>query len=210
MRYGLIVALFCSIILTASAWTSSEETFRCNYGEMVFRPDSLTLCIVTTEGDTIVFADTPVDLRGGDCWDVYSVISYVQEQDYYYWVIRGDGYEWLEWYIVSGENGRIYLTISNADPSPDGHRLLFSNYDDAEFLVKGIQIWRIDADSLALEFSDLDVPWDPYNVNWEGDSAVVFDKTTWDRSTYEAEIHPGRLELSSDGTWIPDDPESWE
>jgi len=210
MRYGLIAALFFSIIPTASAWTSSEETFLDNYGEMVFRPDSLTLCIVTTEGDTVVFADTPADLRGGDSWHFYSVISCVQEQDFYYWIIRSDGYEWLEWYIVSGENGRKYLTISNADPSPDGHRLLFSNYDDAEFLVKGIQIWRIDVDSLALEFSDLDVPWDPYHVNWESDSVVVFEKTKWDWGTSEMTTLPGRLELSPDGIWEPDDPESWE
>ncbi|MCK5115527.1 MAG: hypothetical protein KAR44_02940 [Candidatus Aegiribacteria sp.] len=210
MRYGLIAALVCSITLIASAWTSSEETFLGNYGEMVFRPDSLTLCIVTTEGDTVVFADTPVDMRGGDSWHIYSVISYVQEQDYYYWVIQIDGYESIKWYLVSSENGRIYPTISNADPSPDGHRLLFSNYDDAEFRAEGIEIWRIDTDSLALEFSDLDVPWDPYHVNWESDSAVVFEKTTWDWGIPEMTTLPGRLELSGDGIWETDDPESWE
>lgn len=196
--------------MTVSAWTSSEESLLDNYSEMIFRPDPLTLCIVTTEGDTIVFADTPVDLRGGDYWHVYSVVSYVQEQDYYYWVIRSDGYEWLEWYIVNRENGRKYLTISGPNPSPDGHRLLFSYWDDAGFCKNGIEIWRIDADSLALEFSDLDVPWDPYHANWESDSVVVFEKTTWDYGIPEMTTLPGRLELSSDGTWIPDDPASWE
>ena len=210
MRYGILTILLSSIVMNASAWTQLEESILNNYGEMIFRPDSMTLCVLTTEGDTVVLADTPHALRG-DLYHVYSVISYVEQPDFYYWVIESQGYEWLEWYVVSGENGRIYLTISNPSLSPDGHRLLFSNWDDAEFRQKGIQIWRIDTDSLALQFSDLDVPWSPYNVSWESDSAVVFEKATWIwETTRELTLQSGRLELSGDGIWETDDPESCE
>jgi hypothetical protein len=68
----------------------------------------------------------------------------------------------------------------------------------------------VDADSLVLEFSDLELPWDPVRANWTGDSVVVFEKQYCDWGTREITFLPGRLELSSDGTWIPDEPDSWE
>ncbi len=210
MRYGVITVLLSSIILTASAWMSSEESILDSYGEMVFRPDSMTLCIVTTEGDTLVFADTPFKLRT-DYLDVYSVISYIQEHDYYYWVIRIDGYEWQEWLLVNGKNGRIDRTISVPTLSPDGTRFLCAQADQvACFIENGIQIWRIDSDSLFLEFSDLAVPWEPNKWEWISDSVIVFEKSYYDWRTWEMKFLPGRLELSSDGTWVPDDPDSWE
>jgi hypothetical protein len=58
MRYAIITALISSIIMTVSAWTSLEESLLNNYGDMIIRPDSMTLCILTTEGDTLVFADS--------------------------------------------------------------------------------------------------------------------------------------------------------
>lgn len=186
----------------------SEETIFSLYGDMVFRPDSMTLCIVTTNGDTLVFADTPYELRT-DYFDVYSVISYLQEQNY--WAVQIDGYEWMEWQLVNGANGRIERTISEPTPSPDGTRFLCSMGDQvACFMENGIQIWRIDADSLILEFSDLDVAWEPSKREWLSDSVIVFEKGYYDWRTYEPKFLPGRLELSSDGIWIPEDPASWE
>ena len=207
MRYGIFTALISSIILTASAWMSEESIFT-NFGEMAFRPDSMTLCIVTTGGDTIVFADTPYSVRTDEFY-AYSVISYLPEQNY--WVIQIDGYEWQEWLLVNGENGREYITISEPTPSPDGARLLCAKGDQvACFIDNGIQIWRIDADSLILEFNDLDVRWEPQKQEWISDSVIVFDKMYYDWRTYELKYFPGRLELFSDSVWIPDDPASWE
>lgn len=209
MRSGVITVLLSSIILTAFA-SMSEESILNNYSEMVFRPDSMTLCILTTEGDTLVFADTPYELRT-DWFDVYSVISYLQEQDYYYWVIQIVGYEWIEWLLVNGRNGRTERTISVPILSPDGTRLLCAQADQvACFIENGIQIWRIDADSLVLEFSDLDVAWEPHHIEWINDSVIILDKVFYDWRSWNKKLLPGRLELSGDGTWIPDDPESWE
>jgi len=208
MRYGIITALISSLIMTASAGLSEEGIFR-RHGEMVFRPDSTTLCIVTTSGDTLVFADTPFpEMR--DNFDLYSVTSYFREQNY--WVLEIQGYELFEWLLLNGDNGREDIAISEPKLSPDGIRLLCRSADLEVGLAykNGIQIWRIDEDSLALEFEDLDVPWEPYRVEWVSDSVIILDKAYWDWSNYEVEFHPGRLELSSTGNWIPDDPDSWE
>ncbi len=177
MRYGIITALVSSIILTASAWMS-EETIFTRYGEVVFRPDSMTLCIVTTGGDTLVFADTPYFLRT-DYFNVYKVISYLPEQNY--WAVQIDGYEWQGWLIINGESGRIDEAISEPWPNPEGTRLFCSMGDQvACFIENGIQIWRIDPDTLALEFEDLDVRWEPNAAEWISDSVIVFEKVYYD------------------------------
>ncbi len=208
IKYGLITALVSSIILTASTWTSSEESLLGNYSEMIFRPDSLTLCIVTAEGDTLVFADNPF-AENSDVFNVYRESAYFPHQNY--WVIYVVEYEWEEWLLVNGVNGRIDTTISEPMPSPDGSRFLCAHKDlEAGFSENGIQIWRIDTDSLVLEFSDLHLFWGPRQWNWLGDSVIVFEKTFYDWRSHSPKILPGRLELSSDGVWIPEDPESWE
>jgi len=208
MRYGIVAILLSSIVMTASAWMS-EETIFTHYGEMVFRPDSTTLCIITTCGDTLSFVDIPYSETYGD-YNVYTVISYFPEQNY--WVLHIHGFEGIDWLLVNGNNGREDLTISEPTLSPGGTRFLCVSADleVGEYYANGIQIWRIDEDSLALEFEDLDMPWEPHIVEWITDSVIVLNKEYWDWSTHEVEIQPGQLELSSDGTWVPDDPVSWD
>ncbi|MCD4700227.1 MAG: hypothetical protein K8S24_00070 [Candidatus Aegiribacteria sp.] len=209
MRYGIIAALISSIVMTTSAWMS-EEAILTRYSDMIFRPDSMTLCIVTTGGDTLVFADTPYSSRTDEfnvC--VYSVISYLPEQNY--WAVQIDGYEWQGWLIINGESGRINEAISEPWPDPGGTRLFCSMGDKiACYIENGIQIWRIDTDTLALEFEDLDVGWEPNAAEWISDSIIVFEKIYYDWRTNELTILPGRLELISDGNWTPEDPVSWE
>ncbi|MCK5115528.1 MAG: hypothetical protein KAR44_02945 [Candidatus Aegiribacteria sp.] len=207
MKCVLFTALICSITLTVSA-SMSEETILADYGDLVFRPDSVTLCILTAEGDTLVFADRPYS-EDIDISYAYEVISWLPQQNY--WILQIYGHEWQETLLVNGVNGRIDRTISSPVPSPDGTRFLCFNGDQvACFDDNGVHIWRIDADSLALEFSDLDVAWEPRKMEWISDSVIVFEKLYYYWRTYDEKHLPGRLELSSDGTWIPEDPESWE
>lgn len=208
MRYAIFTLLISSILLIASAWTPSEELILNNHGETIFRPDSMTLCIVTTEGDTLVFADTPHTLEIDNSCS-YEAISWLPQQNY--WVILIIGHEWQEKMLVNGVNGRIYRTVSMPVISPDGTRFLCFNGDQvAGFDDNGIHIWRIDADSLALEFSDLNVGWEPRKMEWISDSVIVFEKMYYYWRNHDAKYLPGRLELSGDGTWVPDDPDSWE
>jgi hypothetical protein len=80
----------------------------------------------------------------------------------------------------------------------------------AGFVDNGIQVWRLDRDSLVLEFQDLEVEWGPVSAEWESDSLIVFEKLTYDWDLYEPSTRPGWLELSGDGIWMPDDEADWE
>jgi len=207
MKHSITTVLISSIIMTASAGIT-EESILNNHRETIFRPDSMTLCVLTTEGDTLVFADTDHSLEiDNSC--AYEVISWLPQQNY--WVILIIGHEWQQKLLVNGVNGRMYRTVSMPLISPDGTRLLCFNADQvACFDDNGIHIWRIDTDTLALEFEDLDVGWEPRQMEWMSDSVIIFEKMYYYWRTYDAKYLPGRLELSSDGTWIPDDPDSWE
>lgn len=112
--------------------------------------------------------------------------------------------------MINGENGRVNTVISIPIPSPDGNRLVCANADiEACYNDNGIEVWRIDPDSLALEFQDFNVPWGPVNTDWKNDSTIIFEKFTYDANR-EVVTRPGRLELSNDGTWVPDDTVDWD
>jgi hypothetical protein len=201
----LLIGLLCEMTLTAAAGMS-EVTLLDLYGDMAFRPDSSTLCIITAQGDTLVFSDDtdPEYLEG---LVEYTLLSYLQEQNY--WVVESMCYEWVEYLLINCNNGFIAYALSSPDPSPDGTRF-YCSIDYLGLMENGIQIWRVDPDSLALEFEDLALPWAPINAVWEGDSAIVFEKLSYDSDAGDYITRPGRLELVSDGTWRPDDPADWE
>jgi len=67
----------------------------------------------------------------------------------------------------------------------------------------------VDDDGLVLDFEDVSVPWGPVNAAWVDDSTVVFDKMYYDTENWEMLTRPGRLELSPQGEWLPDDPADW-
>jgi hypothetical protein len=178
------------------------------YPDRAFRPDSCTLCIITDPGDTLVFRDQR-DTDYIEDFAVYELLSFLPEQDC--WVISKVCYEWAITLLVDGSDGSTTEAVSHPEPSPDGTRLLCANVDImAGFLDNGIQVWRMDRDSLVLEFQDLSVPWGPDEARWAGDSLIVFQKRTYDWELEEFSSRPGWLELSGDGTWVPDDPADWE
>jgi hypothetical protein len=210
----LLMILLCEVTTTGDS-LQPEQAILELYGNAAFRPDSTTLCIITALGDTLFFTDgrVPENVEGYfdslSMSDSYSLVSHLPEQNC--WVIEHSGYEWIEWLLVNGENGRICTAISTPEPSPDGTRLLCAMEDImAGFIDNGIQVWRIDEDSLALEFQDTAVPWGPTNAAWENDSTVVFEKLEYGLDTGSFTTRPGRLVLSDDGTWMPDDPADWE
>lgn len=206
MKTILWTVLLLSVVFAAIAYVP-EETILTDYGDMVFRPDSSTLCIITEGGDSVLFENNR-DWDNAEEFAVYKVIDYLPKQGY--WVIEMGGYEWMEWRLVNGNTGNTQTIISEPIPSPDGNRLLCFKEDlRAGFIPNGIQVWRIDPDAMTLEFEDVDVPWGPIDAEWVGDSSVVFNKMSYDCETWETLTLPGRLELGSDGIWIPDDPADW-
>ena len=187
--------------VVAAAQRSEHSTLSL-YGDRAFRPDSCTLCIVTDLGDTLVFADQPGPEYMED-YAVYELSSFLPEQNC--WVIAKTCYEWAVTLLVDGTDGSINGAISHPETSPDGTRLLCANEDImVGYLSNGIQVWRVDPDSLALEFQDLDVPWGPVDAGWAGDSLIVFGKLTYDMHLNEYSTRPGSLRLSADGVWTMD------
>ncbi len=205
----LFMALLCAFS-TALAFGGPEEDYASEPGDLAWRPDPATLCIVTTMGDTLEFTDSHNDsCYYSDDFRAYKLLSRLAERNL--WVIEICGYEWRSWMLVNGESGRIDTTISAPLPSPDGTRLACAMDDlSAGFVDNGIQVWRFDNGGLVLEFEDISVPWGPIDLAWESDSEIVFGKLIYGSESCEFETRPGRLSLSDDGSWVPDNPADWE
>lgn len=201
--------LALTILAAASYGLMSEEALLEINGDRVFRPEPGVLCIIAGSGDTLVFADSGNDIEYAEELSTYRLVDYLPGQEF--WVLEVYGYEWVDWRLVNAATGAVDTTISTPVPSPDGKRL-FCHMEDisAGFIPNGIQVWRVDPDGLTLEFEDVTVPWGPINGSWDGDSTIVFEKMYYDPETWDVLTRPGRLELNSEGTWVPDDPEDWK
>lgn len=197
------VLFLCTItVLTYSINLENPKFTQC--GSIAFRTDSLTMHIVTTQGDTLIFQDR-IDPYNAEEYVCHILLSYLPVQNY--WVMQNTYYESGGWQLINGENGRVYYLISEPITNPGGSRLVCAHAD----LVRdhnGIEVWRIDSDSLALEFQELSMLWGPINTEWKNDSTIIFEKSSYDENM-ETIARPGRLELSNDGTWVPDDTDDW-
>lgn len=188
----------CLIILAGTG--SQEQALLSDALGMAFRPDPGTLCIITSEGDTLVFRDDP-DPGWAEDFRIHSLEARLREQDY--WVIEQAGYEWIGWLLVNGRDGRSVEAISAPVPSPDGNRLLCASQDImAGFVENGIQIWQVQPGGLLLELQDLTMQWGPENAAWESDSAIVLDMLVYDWELGKPTTCPARLDLI-EGVWTP-------
>jgi len=207
MKLPLCVLLVCSIAVPASA-SMLETNMLQYYSDQVFRPDSMTLCIVTSMGDTIFIRNTTIE-EYPDSFSEYRLISYLPEQNY--WALERLSYEWMDWLVVNGENGRMNTVISEPWLSPDGTRFYCAQGNlYIEYMENGIQIWRFDEDSIAQEFEDLDVSWEPNRTEWMSDSILYFEKIYYENGFSDHWTEPGWVIQLGDGTWITDNPESWQ
>jgi len=194
-------------VILATTGLASEAAILARYADLAFRPDSTTLCIITAQGDTLVFPDNR-DPSYSEDFVIHSLVDRLPQQNY--WVVKQVGYEWMGWFLVNGVNGVINETIAAPVPSPDGSRLLCASQDiTAGFIENGIQIWKTTPGGLVLEFHDLTMDWGPENASWESDSAIVMDRLVYDWNSNRHITRPGRLELSRKGHWAPDDPMNW-
>jgi len=201
---SIIVIVLCCVSAAFSYLT--EEAILSEHSDVVFRPDSTMLCIVTDFGDTVFFNDRR-HVKYAEDWGVYRLVDHLEEVNL--WVVETSGYEWMDWRIVSGVTGSVDTVISAPVLSPNARRLLCFNEDiTAGFIPNGIQIWKVSDDGLELEFEDVEVPWGPVEARWADDSTIVFQAMSYDQ-TWEMVTEPGKLLLQGDGAWRPLDPEGW-
>lgn len=188
---------WCAVTIVAAA-EMSELTILSMHGDRAFRPDPGTLCIVTELGDTLIFSDQP-DPNSADCVE-YELSSFLPEQNC--WVISETFLEDQVIHLVNCTNGRTAHAVSLPEPSSDGHRLLCTEEDILlGTLRNSLQIWRVDPDSLVLEFQYSQEPWGPVCARWAGDSLILFDVHTSYGDREECTSSPGSLRLADDGIW---------
>ncbi len=209
MRILLLSIIMFSVCADAD---TPEEALLNTYGDRIFRPDPLTLCIVSTEGDSVFFQDCSGNSLHGfmpDKMALYSAVDYLDRINC--WVVKFDGYDCGSWRIVNGITGQVDTVISVPQLSPDGMRLLCCHRDITGcFTANGLQIWRACPEGFTIEFEDLAVPWGPWNSFWKNDSTVLFEKTTWNYEQRDFVSRPGSLYVDSNGNWTPDNPDDWE
>ncbi len=182
----------------------AEEELILQSNGRVFRTDSTSLFIVSEDGDTLSYLNLIfLDDYAFSCEN--KLVRYFPTVDY--WVVELNGYEWSRWQLINGRSGIEQSAISPPLISPDGTRFLCSFRD--LFLGwhhNGIQIWRIEQDSLALEFESVDsmCVWGPSDVHWQSETSIAFKMLFVDWEYWESSSLDGSLELTVDGEWILD------
>ena len=201
-----MAGLVCTMAVVAAAEVP-ESSLLATYRDRAFRPDPGTLCIVTGQGDTLVFADQP-DPKYMEDYEVFDLTAFLPEQNC--WVVTKTYCEWAVTLLVNGSSGRTAQAVSPPEPGPGGSRLLCTSEDIVlGELRNGLQVWRVDPDSLSLEFEFRNEPWGPVDAGWVGDSLIVFDMLYPDGQEGEYTTSPGSLRLSADGVWTPHDEADW-
>jgi len=128
------------------------------------------LAIPLLNGDTLALRDSTPDTPTG-VWHSYR--AYLPSIGYH--VVEVQYYEGSTYLLVNGTSGK--KTFSNGLPvvSPDNRRIAAGNVDlEAEFSPTTLQVWRLERDSLALEWEHdflaggaaTDTTWGPSEVRW--------------------------------------------
>jgi len=149
-------------------------------GHQGVRRRAAELLIPLVRGDTLSLHDSLSDNPRG-VW--YAYREYMPSINYH--LIALQYYEGGTYLLVNGRTGKT--TFSNGLPvvSPDARRLAAGNVDlEAEFSPTTLQIWRVELDSLALEFEYnfltkaqvADSTWGPGQVVWLSPNEIRLTK----------------------------------
>ncbi|MBN1433892.1 hypothetical protein JW921_03975 [Candidatus Fermentibacterales bacterium] len=183
-------------------YREAEEQLLEHPGCGASRPGPDTLCLVTAAGDTLLFWDRdPIDPPGFEC--LHWLVDWFPEQGF--WAVRQVGPEWLTVMLISCSTGTTSPLISRPVLSPGGTRLLCAYRDlMAGFTDNGVEILRIEGDTVAVEFSDITCVWGPSSARWSGDSLVLLDLvfSGWSNHMLNPWSVPGRIELCENGRWV--------
>ncbi len=106
--------------------------------------------------------------------------------------------------LIDHKAGGRYQIIGRPQISPDGKRIVTSNFDIySDFSPNGIQIWKADRDKLSLEWSlepGQTELWGPTDVIWVTSKKIQLNKT-FHPSAKRNEKVPAILSLEQNG-WL--------
>jgi len=138
------------------------------------------LVIPLLNGGTLSLRDSAPDMPTG-VW--YTYRTHLPSIRYH--VVEVHYYEGGTYLLVNGRSGK--KTFSNGLPvvSPDNRRVAAGNVDlEAEFSPTTVQVWRLEGDSLTLEWEHnflasgaaSDSTWGPGDVRWQTRTEIVLTK----------------------------------
>ena len=175
-----------------------EDTLLSEYSEVVSRPDPDSLFFVLDSGDTLALSNSNA---------VHTLCGY--QPDVNYFTVNVFGFEYSLFMLVNCNNGSKFFAVSPPIQSPDGQRLLcaWSSPAGYSFYQNGIQIFRLEEDSLVLEFSGTDCNWYPETVRWLSNTAVAYSRLPLFSS--DSTLEGSTISLDVAGNWILKHPEHW-
>ncbi|MEA3266361.1 MAG: hypothetical protein U9P42_05390 [Candidatus Fermentibacteria bacterium] len=184
----------------------SEDSLLSEYSTMFFRPDPESLCFILSSGDTLC-----INNESSSDYDVHTLCGYLPDENYF--TVEKFGFGFAYFLLINGNSGHRTLAISPPVPSPDGNRLLcaWSSPRTIGFNENGIQIFRIEGDSLVMEFSGTDPNWYPGSVRWLSDTAVAYTKQLLLPSEFPSDstLEESTIGLDAASNWILKNPEHW-
>lgn len=190
--------------------TVSEDSLLSEYSTMVFRPDPYNLCFVLGSGDTLCLCDS-VSFGDESVWAPHKLCGYLPDVNYF--AVHKFGLEYSLFLLINCSSGHRTLAVSPPVQSPDGNRLLcaWSSPGSRSFHLNGIQIFRIEGDSLVMEFSGLDCRWYPERVRWLSDAAVAYSRLPWYPSEFppDSTLEGGTIALDAASNWTLKQPDHW-
>lgn len=162
-----------------SAHRPSRDTSLAEGGHGALRRGA-ELVIPLLHGDTLSLRDSAPDTPTG-VWHSYR--AYLPSISYH--VVEVQFYEGGTYLLVNATSGKT--TFSNGLPivSPDNRRIAAGNVDlEAEYSPTTLQVWRLESDSLALEWEHdflaggpaTDSTWGPSELRWLAPTEIRLTK----------------------------------
>jgi hypothetical protein len=168
-------SVICRGIDNSLECAQAVERVRLGVPNAPARRDGERLLIRLTRGDTLVLTNAPdsADVAGAS----YSYVGHLHPIAHH--LVEVQYYEGRAFLLVNERTGRRTVIAGQPSISPDSLRIVTTSVDlEAEYDPTEIAVWRVDADSLVLEWR-----LDPRNVVAHADSAWGPADADWVTST---------------------------
>jgi len=138
---------------------SDSIIIKCNEKEVVLKND-------TTDGDSMV---------------TYEYRTILPEIGYVH--IKALCWEWTEDILINLKNGKQFTFWLDPIVSPNNKLIVSSCFDlEAQFMPNGIQLFKIQGDSIVKIFDKEISDWGPEEVKWESDTSIVIKRAIPDNN----------------------------
>jgi len=136
---------------------------------IIISPDSIIIKCIANQ---VVLKN---DTSDGDSMVRYEYLATLPEIGYVH--VKAWCWEWTEDFFVNLKNGRQFYFWSDPIVSPNNKLIVSYCMDmDAQFMPNGLQLFKIEGDSIVKIFERKISDWGPEEVKWESDSSIVIKR----------------------------------